>query len=68
MCPHANMFIDVIVYQHSVLFVFPTKMHEILKYKEYSGWKAKQHIKIARLSNSQHWERRGKSGVHRSGS
>lgn len=46
MCLRASVFVYVIVYWHSVAFFFPPrKMHEFLKYKEYSGWKTKQHLK-----------------------
>lgn len=58
----------VCIYQHPVDFFFPRKLHKILKDTEYSGWKTKQHLKIAHLSNSQHWERWGECGVHQRGS
>lgn len=49
-------------------FFFPRKLHKILEDTEYSGWKTKQHLEMARLSNSQHWERWGKYDVHQRGS
>lgn len=40
----AIMFVYVIVYRYSV-DVFPTKLHENLKYKDYGSWRTKQHLK-----------------------
>lgn len=63
MCLRARMFVNVIysvcVYLSapSRFFFSPRKLHKILKDTEYSGWKTKQYLKIAYLSNSQHWER-----------
>lgn len=42
---HAIMFVYVIVSWYSV-DIFPCEMHKILTYKEFSGWKTKQHLKI----------------------